>query len=391
MQVRLMSAAVFAAVAGLTGSAWSRPVPTPCFAPIGAEARADQPVIQLAICLDTSGSMQGLLHQARTRIWSIVNELARVRHCGVAPRLEVALYQYGSDQHPSSENFAACVLPFTSDLDAVSEALFAMSIAGSSEFCGAVIHSAVEHLTWTATGEGALRLLVIAGNEPFTQGPIDYRSAVPAAVERGIVINTIYCGRDEEGQATGWLHAAHLAGGDYAVIEQDKVLVNIPCPQDEPLRRLNERLNKTYLHYGAEGRESGIRQESVDRSNAEADADGFYSRIASKSTANYDNAAWDLVDLYTARGAAAVAGVDRTTLPDAVQKLGEEVLLAKVEALAAERASIQAQIQELSAERERFLVAERAARGDDASGALDSALLASIRGQAAAAGFVIAE
>ena len=39
------------------------------------------PVIELAILLDTSGSMQGLINQARTQLWTIVNELATAKSC----------------------------------------------------------------------------------------------------------------------------------------------------------------------------------------------------------------------------------------------------------------------------------------------------------------------
>lgn len=34
----------------------------------------DGPVIQLALLLDTSNSMDGLIDQARSRLWQIVNE-----------------------------------------------------------------------------------------------------------------------------------------------------------------------------------------------------------------------------------------------------------------------------------------------------------------------------
>src|SRR5205823_3642790 len=37
---------------------------------------AGQPVVQLAILLDTSNSMDGLIAQAKTQLWNIVNEFA---------------------------------------------------------------------------------------------------------------------------------------------------------------------------------------------------------------------------------------------------------------------------------------------------------------------------
>lgn len=347
-----------------------------------------RPTIQVAICLDTSGSMEGLINQARSRLWTIVNHLGKARHGGVPPLLEVAVYQYGSDHQPSAENFAACVLPFTSDLDAVSEALFALTIGGSAEYCGAVVQSAAKHLTWTAQGPGSLRVMIVAGNEEFTQGPIDYRDAVPDAKERGITVNTIYCGRDEEGQATGWLHAAHLAGGDYAVIEQDKTLVHIPCPQDEPLRQLNASLNATYLYYGHEGYDNAQRQASQDAAAESLAPGALFSWAAAKANAvNYDNRHWDLVDLYEQDGEAGVLRVERSTLPGTLAGLDDAGLLAEVSGMRARRQEVRAEIQRLSAERESWLSVEMERRGEDNGGALDDAVIGSITRQAQDAGF----
>jgi len=49
--------------------------------------------IDLAICLDTSNSMDGLIESAKQKLWAIVNELAGARP---KPILRVALYQYGN-------------------------------------------------------------------------------------------------------------------------------------------------------------------------------------------------------------------------------------------------------------------------------------------------------
>ena len=64
-----------------------------------AKPLAAKPEIQLAILLDTSGSMDGLIGQAKSRLWKIVNELATAKKGGMTPRLQVALYEYGQDSH----------------------------------------------------------------------------------------------------------------------------------------------------------------------------------------------------------------------------------------------------------------------------------------------------
>ena len=38
------------------------------------------------------------------------------------------------------------------------------------------------------------RSIFIAGNEPFTQGPVNYAESCKAAITKGIIVNTIHCG-----------------------------------------------------------------------------------------------------------------------------------------------------------------------------------------------------
>ena len=44
--------------------------------------------IQLALLLDTSGSMDGLIDQAKSQLWKIVNELATSKKDGKPVNLE---------------------------------------------------------------------------------------------------------------------------------------------------------------------------------------------------------------------------------------------------------------------------------------------------------------
>src|SRR5439155_15224684 len=136
----------------------------------------EKPLIQLAILLDTSGSMDGLIDQARSQLWTIVNHLARTKKNGQTPRLEVALYEYGNDGLTRESGWVRQVLPLGEDLDAVSEKLFALRTNGGSEFCGKVIDTSLKELKWSETA-GVYKTIFIAGNEPCTQGNVDCRVA----------------------------------------------------------------------------------------------------------------------------------------------------------------------------------------------------------------------
>src|SRR4051812_18188401 len=66
---------------------------------------AKAPLVQLAILLDTSNSMDGLIEQAKSQLWKIANELAYAKRHGKNPTLQVALYEYGNDSLSPGENW----------------------------------------------------------------------------------------------------------------------------------------------------------------------------------------------------------------------------------------------------------------------------------------------
>ncbi|MBL4708574.1 MAG: hypothetical protein JKY48_09080, partial [Flavobacteriales bacterium] len=64
-----------------------------------------RPKIQVAILLDTSSSMSGLIDQARNQLWQVVNEFSESTRNGVKPLLEVAVYEYGNSGLSSSSGY----------------------------------------------------------------------------------------------------------------------------------------------------------------------------------------------------------------------------------------------------------------------------------------------
>src|SRR4051794_39426398 len=143
-------------------------------------ARPPRPAVQLAILLDTSNSMDGLIDQAKTQLWSVVNEFVRARKDGRPPAIQVALFEYGKTTLPPGEGHVRLILPLTDDLDRVSEELFALKTNGGDEYCGWVIREAVNRLDWSRSSD-VYKAIFIAGNEAFTQGPVNFHASCRAA------------------------------------------------------------------------------------------------------------------------------------------------------------------------------------------------------------------
>lgn len=251
--------------------------------------------IRLALLLDTSNSMDGLIEQAKSQLWTIVNELASARCDSLRPEIEIALYEYGNDMLWSGEGYIRQVLPFTSDLDKISAELFGLVTDGGKEFCGQVIQMTTRQLVWSPDSND-LQLIFIAGNEPFSQGNVSFKEACTEAKRKHITVNTIFCGPFQEGLNTGWKQGAELTGGSYMSIEQNLKTVFIPSPYDDRISELNTRLNDTYLEYGSEGKRKKELQIVQDKNASAYGSANSVNRAVSKTSHVYNNKSWDLID-----------------------------------------------------------------------------------------------
>lgn len=365
-------------------SAKSNPQARPAVSPGALEAAISAPRVQIALLLDTSSSMDGLIEQAKRQLWTVVNAFQNARREGKSAQLQIALYEYGNQGLSAESGYIRQVMPLTSDLDRVSEQLFALKTNGGDEFCGQVIQKATQQLEWSKDKKD-LKIIYIAGNESFTQGPLSPQKTIAAAHEHGIVVNTIHCGPAETGAHDGWAAGAKLAGGQSFNIDQNRAVAMIAAPQDEEIAKLGQELNKTYLGYGSGGAEAKQRQAAQD-SNASSNAVSATSRAVSKASRLYDNSSWDLVD-GTKKGAVKLEALKDEELPDELRGKSDAEKKAVVESKNKERESIQTRIQTLNQERQKFLTEkqkEQAASGDDT---LDKAILRSVHTQAEAQNF----
>ncbi len=315
------------------------------------------PRIQIALLLDTSNSMDGLIDQTKSQLWMLVNELGETRKNQMTPVIELALYEYGNTNIPVSRGYIREVMSLTTDLDAVSEQLFALSTKGGQEYAGQVISTAVGNLEWSQD-PADMKLIIIAGNEPFTQGPVDFRTACEQARNRGILIDTIHCGDEKVGIDTDWRAGADCGGGIYMTIDQDDVNEFIASPYDDKILELNEALNKTYLGYGARGSAMQERLVQQDQNAASMGVSSQIARSKTKSSVQYRNEYWDVVDAYELNSER-ILNMDSAQLPEELKDLSPEERAAFIEQKSAERDKIALEIAHLERQRTEFVSNKR--------------------------------
>jgi hypothetical protein len=386
---RVVSLSMLAGLLAMSaGRAWACPPADPLAQRQGTDpAPATRaPQISIALLLDTSNSMDGLIGQAKAQLWSVVNRFRTCRRDGTMPELRIALHEYGNNKLSASEGHIRMVSAFTTDLDSLSEKLFGLQTDGGNEFCGHVIDRATRELSW-GTCPGDLNLIFIAGNEPFTQGSVAYADAIASSVRGRIRINTIHCGTYQEGVDGKWRDGATLGQGAYSVIDQSSDVRHISTPFDDEISRLGIEVNETYIPYGSRGKEAQARQSSMDAAPAalpgSAGLAASVERSVAKNSAAYVNTHWDLVDALD-KGTVKLESLADEEVPQAMRGLPRAQQLEFVDTKRVRRLEINRRVVELQLKREQFL-REQTPEGADTT--LGAALLAAIDSQAREAGW----
>jgi uncharacterized protein YegL len=215
-------------------------------APLGI--KAPKPRVEVVFCLDTTGSMGGLIEGAKQKIWSISNQIVSGRP---APDLKVGLIAY----RDRGDAYVTKVTPLTDDLDAIYAQIKEFKAEGGGdtpESVNQALHEAVTKVQWSED-KGTLKIIFLVGDAPPHMdyaNDVKYPETCKLAAERGILVNAVQCGTDSACTKV-WLEISGKAGGDYVQIAQDGATVRVLTPYDKRLAEINAELENSTLLYGS--------------------------------------------------------------------------------------------------------------------------------------------
>jgi hypothetical protein len=237
MRVRIIRGVMVSALSGIG-----------LFALAGALYANAQPKVEVVFCLDTTGSMGGLIEGAKQKIWSIANQIVSGKP---TPALSIGLVAY----RDFGDEYVTKIYQLDDDLDAVFERLRSLGADGGGdtpEHVNRALHDAVRTVRWS-NDPNALRLVFLVGDCPphmdYGDG-YDYREICKAAVQRDIVINAVQCG-DYPETASFWRDIAKRAEGSYASIAQDGGMQVVETPFDAEIAALGAKLEDTRVPFGS--------------------------------------------------------------------------------------------------------------------------------------------
>lgn len=157
----------------------------------GAPRQAQSIPIDLVFCFDTSASMAPYLNRAKGLASTVLQGFRKYASQG---DLRVGLLEYSKEKTNDDPVYDAT--PLTAELVEAQNKLAGVHPGGgSTEPVGEVVGEVTSKMTWRT---GAYKAVYFLGNETAAQGNVDYRTTVRLASAKGLHINTIYYGYQEE-------------------------------------------------------------------------------------------------------------------------------------------------------------------------------------------------
>jgi Mg-chelatase subunit ChlD len=311
-------------------------------------AKKKAPQVEVVFCLDTTGSMGGLIEGAKQKIWAISNQIASGKP---TPRLKIGLVAY----RDRGDNYVTKVIDLTEDLDAIHGHLQGFKADGGGDFPESVnqaLHESVTKIKWS-TDNHTLRMIFLVGDAPphmDYRDDVKYPESCKLAANKGIIINTVQCGPHPETRKY-WQEICKLGGGNYVQIAADGGVVAIATPFDKDLAKINEDLTRSTLTYGRKAdRMKGEAKKKLAaglRPAAAAERAAFAGKAGKVAT-------YDLLDAVDA-GDVKLEQMKREHLPPELRKLSPKERKAYLDKLRKHRAELAKKALELDKKRAAYI------------------------------------
>jgi Mg-chelatase subunit ChlD len=366
-------------VAALLGAACSPPLRLSAhdlYAP-------SRPRMEVVFVLDTTGSMSGMIAGAKQKIWAIANKLKSARP---TPEIRFGLVGY----RDRGDEYVTKVYGLTSNLDDVYTNLYAFQANGGGdepESVNEALHKAVRDLQWSPD-PSVLRVIFLVGDaRPHMdyQDDVKYPETCRLANEKGILINTLQCGR-LDGTEGAWRDIAARTNGSYAAILQDGGTVRIETRYDQEIMRLNVELNSTIILYGSKAEQANAARNKAVLASLSSEAMADRSSYLGKSEAgSVVSGRGDLV-VEVMNGRQQADALDVTQLDEKLQAMPPPARQEYIGKKVSERRALQAELNAVVAKRDAE-VAEKLKSLGGKEGVLELSAFQVLEQQAKARGY----
>lgn len=346
------------------------------------EKKPAAPKVEVVFCLDTTGSMGGLIQGAKDKIWAICNQIAGGKP---SPELKVGLVAY----RDKGDKYVTKVFDLNEDLDAIYGHLKEFKADGGGdepEDVNSALYEAVNKIKWTK-GDEVLRIIFLVGDahphmdyKEQIQKKMQYPDTCQTACKQGIIINTIQCGTSSE-CTKFWKDIASKAEGTFSQIVQDGGAVVVKTPFDEKLAEINGKLARSNVAYGSARKRAADKVKTDAAAALPTEAAAERAGYAAKAPSSSGGGATpdDLVQ-QVQQGKIQLKDVKKEELPEELQKMDEKQLKEHLDKVQKTREGLQKEALDLDKKRAEFIAKE--AEKNKSKDGFDAKMMDTIRTQA---------
>ena len=312
------------------------------------------PEVEVVFCLDTTGSMSGLIDAAKKKIWAISNQIVSGTP---TPKVKVGLLAY----RDRGDEYITKIVPLTDDLDAIHTQLMSFRAAGGGDFPESVnqaLHESVTKFNWSKNPKTLKIIFLVGDAPPHMDYPDDvkYPETCKLAVKNNIIINTVQCGNHAQTKDY-WQKICRLAEGSYVQIDaQGGPVVVVATPFDADLAKINVELSKTTLVWGDEGKQmAGEKQTKANLAlptSVQADRAAFYANAGK-------GASYCLLESIK-NGSVKLEDIKKEHLPPDLQKLTLKEQRDYLDKLDKQRTALNEKARDLDKKRNAFIAKKQA-------------------------------
>jgi Mg-chelatase subunit ChlD len=365
-------------IAGLAGIVGLVTLGVPVHAGDAKPAQASKkPKVEVVFCLDTTGSMGGLLEGAKEKIWSICNAIASGKP---TPDLKVGLVAF----RDKGDAYVTKVFDLTDDLDAIHGHLKGFKAEGGGDFPESVnqaLADSVNKVKWSED-KSTLRIIFLVGDAPphmDYNDDVKYPVTCTEACKKGIIINSIQCGNNEE-CAKAWKDICIKAEGSYVRIAQDGgVAPVVQTPFDKRLAEINGELVRSVVVFGDT---KGMEKDKAKGDEALALPAPAQAARAAFQAKNNQAATYDLIDSIKQKRVK-LEDVKKEELPEEMQKMTVKERQAYLDEREKKRETLRKEALELDKKRGDFLAQKQKEEAGKGKAGFDVQVLEILRKQAA--------
>lgn len=202
--------------------------------------------IQVVFVLDATGSMSGLIHTAKEKIWSIANSLTQ---CRQRPIIEIGLVCY----RDRGDEFVTKKIQLRRELDLVYDQLMDVVADGGGddpESVNAALYEAVTRMNWSQQNSTYKAIFLVGDCPPHMDyNEVQYPRICALAKQKDICINTILMGQNPSTENV-WRNIARNTNGGFLQVGMDANNLEVATPYDEEIAAISEQLDELRYAYG---------------------------------------------------------------------------------------------------------------------------------------------